>query len=61
MNTNEQAPECCPFCGSEDIKKAARIDYPVYTSCRNCGTEGPVRLTGREADAEWNERKEAKP
>jgi Lar family restriction alleviation protein len=51
----------CPFCGSSNISKARRIDYPVWTQCLSCDACGPLKLTGREADAAWNVRKEAKP
>ena len=50
----------CPFCGSTDIKPAARRDFPVWTECRECRAEGPSKFTGRDADAAWNKR-EAKP
>ncbi len=50
----------CPFCGSTNIKKAARRDFPVWTECLECGTTGPDRITGRDADAAWNKR-EAQP
>lgn len=51
----------CPFCGSSDIQKAARRDFPVFTECRQCYTTGPAKLTGREADTAWNQRAEVKP
>lgn len=47
----------CPFCNSRDIEKAPRRDFPVATQCRGCGAEGPAKLTGREADTAWNNRK----
>ena len=50
----------CPFCGSTSIVKGRRIGWPVATQCGDCGAEGPVKLTGREADAAWNKR-QAKP
>ncbi len=46
----------CPFCGSSDIVKAPRFGIGVTTSCRDCEAEGPIRITGREADAAWNKR-----
>ena len=46
----------CPFCGSNDIEPARRIDCPVSGRCRACGAKGPSKLTGREADAAWDDR-----
>ena len=45
----------CPFCGSEDIEPARRIDFPVAARCRACGAQGPSKLTGGEADAAWGD------
>jgi len=50
----------CPFCGSSNIQKAARRDFPVWTECLECRTTGPAKLTGREADTAWNQRSEVK-
>lgn len=45
----------CRFCGSSDVLRAPRIGYPVSTTCHNCGASGPQKLTGRGADAAWND------
>ncbi len=44
----------CPFCKSENIELAPRVGFPVQIQCCNCGALGPLKLTGREAEATWN-------
>lgn len=47
----------CPFCGSDDISRAARYGFPVECQCRHCKAEGPSCLTSEEAVEAWNNRK----
>ena len=44
----------CPFCGGVEIAPAPRYSFPVATRCNTCGATGPQKLTGREADRDWN-------
>jgi Lar family restriction alleviation protein len=55
---SETKLKTCPFCGEEDIQPAPRRDFPVASRCRECGAEGPEKLTGADANAAWNERKD---
>ena len=48
----------CPFCGRRVLKKASRVGLFVSTRCLYCGATGPERITGREADRDWNQRAE---
>lgn len=49
----------CPFCGYEyvDIDGNGSGDF-WWGVCGNCGTEGPVRKSLKEATEAWNRRTE---
>jgi len=46
----------CSHCGSDNIEPAPTYGYPVATRCRDCGAEGPPKLTTQEANDAWNHR-----
>lgn len=57
MTTESLLP--CPFCGQKTILNSSRIGFPVATACGQCRAEGPLKLTGIEADEAWNIRAES--
>lgn len=47
----------CPFCGCKYIKIIRRLDKYYYATC-NCGAEGAMFMTEKNAIEAWNRRRE---
>jgi len=47
----------CPHCGSEEAKRQlSSVTQLYHVRCNRCGSCGPSKLVGREADEAWNKR-----
>lgn len=48
----------CPFCGGVAKLNAPGYKFysPYWCKCTQCGAEGPIKLSGIEAEKGWNER-----
>lgn len=53
-------PIRCPFCGSNNKIGMARDTHETqhFAVCTNCGANGPIKRTPKEAAEAWNTRYE---
>ena len=48
----------CPFCGYKKVYVPNPFSATKHVFCYNCGTEGPIGMSEKEACELWNRRVE---